>query len=560
MQAYIGKTRKSRPNGPALTRMSRRSQRGYLMLEATLALILATASAFFAFESKNRADDADAARLQGDAILALRGAAHKLVMENYANYQQGSSVSHKRSSDGVVVTLAAGSSTGQSMRPTVATFRGLDLGVNEALETGTYKALTNASYDFLISRTNQCSVSANDEACQVTGLVCLNRPVRRFSDANGAADSVAEGIILTRLGGYGAASFMGTNAAQIISADGAWRATNPYGSVAGIVCAKFGFGSESDDNLRRYDTRDPMFQNNVTAKGNITSTDGFIGAGKGTDNAGQSCSLGAILNSGQIVSRAANCVRRAWMDGSTGQIGVADANGATRLLIDGNTGGLSSKDAAGNDRAGIKYDAAGQSVLYADNLLNNAGTAGIRSDGTVFGTMGNFSNVTLGAATLNATSTLGGSCSPDGGMSWAIQGTKWTMARCTGGVWTSIGGTREGTVGGACGGVNGVTGIAANGEQLLCQGGSWIRTMDRFGRTVLMSSFVVRNGYTVDKPSCLAGSTGTAAYMALGSEQQGLQFANRQLTDIGSQWVVTIANGSGGAILGDVVVLTYCVY
>jgi hypothetical protein len=544
----------------SLAAYPRRAQRGYLMLEATLALILATAAAFFAFEAKNRADDADAARLQGDAVLALRSAAHKLVMENYANYQKGLSVSHKRSSDGVVVTLAAGTGAGQSMRPTVATFRGLNLGVDEALDNGTYKALASASYDFLISRTNQCSVNTADEACQVTGFVCLNKPVRRFSDASGAADSVAEGIILTRLGGYGAASFIGSNAAQIISADGAWRATNPYGSVPGIICAKFGWGSESDDYLRRFDTRDPMFQGDLTAKGNITSTDGYIGAGKGTDSAGQSCSLGAILNSGQIVSRAANCVRRAWLDGSTGQIGAADANGTTRLLIDGNTGGLSSKDAAGNDRAGIRYNSAGESELYADNLLNNAGTAGIKSDGTVFGKFGKFDNVTMGAATLNAAATLGASCSPDGGMSWALLGNRFTLARCTGGVWVATGGFLNGTSGTACAAVDGTPGIGPSGEQLLCQAGTWVRTLDRMGRTVLMGSFLASDGASISKPSCLPGSTGTAAYMAMGSEQQANQYANRFLSDNGNSWSVNMKNGMGATIPGDVVVITYCTY
>jgi hypothetical protein len=531
-------------------------QRGFISIEMGFYMVLATILSFVGWQAYQRSADADIAKLQADALLDMRSAANKLLMDNYAAYQSASPVTRNG------ITLASGTTAGQSFRPTVANLRSMDLGVNDAQDYGVYKTLTKATYDITIARSNACATNPSDTLCQVTGLVCLNQPARSWSDSSsaGTVDGVGIGVMLSKLGGYGGSSLLGSNSSTVYATNGTWSLPNPYGAVAGIMCARFGWGTENDDYLRRNDTRDPNFQGSVTVKGDITSTAGSVGAGKGTDSGGQTCTLGAILNSGQILSRSANCIRRTWMDGSTGQIGAADANGTTRLLIDGNTGGLSSKDAAGNDRAGIKYDGAGQSVLYADNLLNNAGTAGIKSDGTVFGTMGNFSNVTLGAATLNATSTLGGSCSPDGGMSWAIQGTKWTMARCTGGVWTSIGGTREGTVGGACGGVNGVTGIAANGEQLLCQGGSWIRTMDRFGRTVLMASFVVRNGYTVDKPSCLAGSTGTAAYMALGSEQQGLQFANRQLTDIGSQWVVTIANGSGVAILGDVVVLTYCVY
>jgi hypothetical protein len=84
--------------------------------------------------------------------------------------------------------------------------------------------------------------------------------------------------------------------------------------------------------------------------------------------------------------------------------------------------------------------------------------------------------------------------------------------------------------------------------------------MDRLGRTILMGSFLASDGASITKPGCLAGSTGTAAYMALGSEQQALQYANRFLTDNGASWGVNLKNGAGAAILGDVLVLTYCTY
>lgn len=538
-------------------------QRGWLTLEMSFAIVVAAVASFIAFQSKLQANDADLAVVQADAILAMRTAAHKLVIGHYADYQKGLPIAHIRASGGVV-NLAAGTSVGQAQHPTVAQMRSMDLGVNDFQDGGIYKALTNAGYDIFITRTSQCSTNPDDSLCRVTGLVCLNQPVSRYSASGTEHDSTALGVMLNRIGPYGYGSFMGTGGAQLLSSTGQTSEPNPYGNVEGTVCAKFGWAAEFDDYVRRFDSRDPSFRGDVSLAGSL-------GVGEVVDGSGNKlCSLGSILSSGQILSRSTSCIRRAWMDGSTGQMGVADASGATRALLDGASGNITSLDAAGNAKAGIRYNASAQSEVYADNLLNNAGNAGIKSDGTLFGTAVNansFNGMTVignqgqfDKLTLNATANLGAACSPDGAMSWAPQGGRWIIARCTGGVWTSATGVNSGVVGAACGAIDGVPAIAPNGAQLVCQGGQWVYLMERMGKTVLMASYLTSDGASVPKPTCLSGSTGTAAYMALGSEQQGVQYSNRYLTDNGSSWTVQIKNGLGNTILGDVVVLTYCIY
>ena len=81
-----------------------------------------------------------------------------------------------------------------------------------------------------------------------------------------------------------------------------------------------------------------------------------------------------------------------------------------------------------------------------------------------------------------------------------------------------------------------------------------VRTIDPFRVTV--------NGDTVAKPTCTTGSSGSAAYMAVGSETTTkFQRANRYLTDDGNYWTVHLFDESGLALdSANVTVLSYCLY
>jgi len=240
-------------------------QQGFLSVEMTLALLVSALLAAMTLSATRRAADATEASLQADALMAVRGAAHKLVMSNYGAYQSQLPITRNG------VTLADGASSGQSRNPTVANLRAMDLGVNNAMDTGLYKSLTDAGYDINITLSPTCAAAPSSSNCQVTGLVCLNAPLKDQASASGEVDGLGQGVMLGRMGGSGGSSVLG-NASTILSADGSWSATNPYGAVAGIVCARFGWGSEADDYLRVGDSRDPNFQGGQTVSGTLSGS------------------------------------------------------------------------------------------------------------------------------------------------------------------------------------------------------------------------------------------------------------------------------------------------
>ena len=477
--------------GGACTASLPARQKGMFSVDLTLALLVAAIAAAATIAAARQAQDATSASLQADALMAVRGAAHKLVMDSYSSYQAALPITRNG------VTLADGAGLGQSRRPTVANLRAMDLGVNNALDFGVYKSLTGAGYDITITRSAACAATPASSDCHVSGLVCLNAAVNDLSSAAGEVDAPGLGVMLGRMGGEGGASLLGS-AANILSADGSWSQTNPYGNVAGIVCARFGWGSQSDDYLRIADPRDPNFQGGQTVSGTIAGT-------------------------------------------------------TNTLQVNGNA--VVSSDLIVNGAAGFKK-LNNQVQLYADKIVNNTGTGSIDSTGLVTGT-----NVVTSALTLNNTAALGGACATDASAAWGLSGGRYTFMRCTNGVWTSVGGALGAVAGTACS-PYGSKALDANGAELMCTGGQWQLTTSRLGRYVLYSSYNTVNGDTVAKPTCTTGSSGSAAYMAVGSETTTkFQRANRYLTDDGNYWTVHLFDEYGAALNGaNVAVLSYCLY
>jgi len=241
---------------------SRVKQIGALSIELMFTLLVSALAASAGYMASMRAADANSAGMQGESIQALRTAANKLVMNNYAAYQAGQAITVN------AINLPAGNGAGQADNFTTAQLSAMDLGVNNAQTNGSYKSLNDATYQFTVNRTAACAVTPGLPACQVTGLVCLTRPVRAYNAPAGELDAQALGVMFGKLGSNGGASFPGA-AATITGADGTWNAPNPMGNVAGIICARFGYGSETDDYVRVADSRDPNLQGGLTINGVI---------------------------------------------------------------------------------------------------------------------------------------------------------------------------------------------------------------------------------------------------------------------------------------------------
>lgn len=257
------------------------------MLSTALALIVAAVVALIGYREQAAKTQADFEQIQADTIASIRVAAEKLVFDHYVDFQEGKPITHDN------VTLAWGDEVGAALHPTVAQLAAMDLGLTGISETGSYKSLVQGGYDITIQRSPAgCEASPLGADCNITGMVCTDRPVR---DPNSAAEVDAFGIgkMLLRIGGNAGASLLG-GTGEIMGIGGGWTAPNPIaGAPAGIVCARFGYGAGTMfDFLRVRDTRDPQFMNNMTLKGGLNVLS--------TANVGDACPTDGMALWGQI--------------------------------------------------------------------------------------------------------------------------------------------------------------------------------------------------------------------------------------------------------------------
>lgn len=512
---------RSRPMlGSARTIRVLRRQAGYLLLEVGLALLISSIAGILAYKTSHRADLATMAMTQGDNLANVAHAAETLVFESYESYQAGLPITRNG------VTLAFGTAPGQSMTPTLDNLRGMAVGITPGSNFGNYKTLNDATYITSIQRIPAgCELTPNGQTCNITGLVCMDRPVQDYGAPVNETDDFAIGKMVGKIGGDGGTSIAGS-AGTITGAGGAWSEPNPFaGTPVGIVCARFGFGSAAFGNfLRVRDTRDPRFQNNLTADGNISTTGGTVGAGTGNPGPGE-CRLGEILASGAFLSRSATCIRRAWVDGNAGEAGVADAAGTTRAILKDN-GEILSMDAAGVVKAGFTYTGT-ESNVKADNVLNNAGNAGLRPNGEAFS----------GSVVINTSAAPGGACPTADAMVWGTGTSSLRLLKCVAGLWTTTGAT-VGNIGGACT-TNGELGETPTKVSIICVGNAWQTTTSRMGSWAVSNQYFVGHGSVVPKPTCGSGSTPKIIAVPKGiNTTYALQ--NFDVTDNGPSWTISM--------------------
>lgn len=234
------------------------------MISASLALIILALVMLYVHREQQMQIQTDMARTQADTLGAIRTAAENLVFEHYVDYQEGKPIQRGG------VTLTWGSSPGQALHPTVDQLSRMNVGIDGISDVGSYKSLTEGGYDITIRRLPAgCEASPNGVDCNITGLVCMDRPVRDRLEGT-EVDSLGIGKMLARLGANAGASLLG-GTGEIIGNGASWTAPNPIaGAPAGIVCARFGFGvAEYWNFLRVRDSRDPQFMNNVTMRGGV---------------------------------------------------------------------------------------------------------------------------------------------------------------------------------------------------------------------------------------------------------------------------------------------------
>lgn len=525
------------------SRLSQRSkpQKGWLLFEAGIAIILSAALAGLTANAVNRASLASAASSQGENIKSVALAAENLVGEFYDSFQAGLPITR----NGITLPCAAGAAceaVGQARAPTLDNLRAMALGITPSSNFGSYKTLSAATYITAIRRVpvncetvpDPISGALNGSTCNITGLVCMDRPVQPYGAPVGITDDFGIGAMLGKIGADSGTS-MPDDPAIITGANDAWSAPNPFaGNPIGIVCVRFGFGSASMRNfLRVNDARNPNFQNDVTVGGNIFSRNGTVGAGTGTA-AGVDCRLGEILNSGAFWSRSATCIRRALVDGAAGEISVADAAGVTRAAIL-STGDVVVSDAAGTANGGIFNDGAGNSQVRGTSIQTNAASAGLRANGESF----------ANSIVINSSAVVGAACPTNNATVWGAGANNLRLLKCVANIWLTTG-TTVGAVGGACP-VNDEIGETSTKTSIICVGGFWQTTTSRIGRWAMSSTEFTGHGTVVTKPTCGSGSTPKMIEVPkLINATYVLQ--NFDLTDNGPSWTVSMTGSNAGDI------------
>jgi prepilin-type N-terminal cleavage/methylation domain-containing protein len=340
---------------------------------------------------------------------------------------------------------------------------------------------------------------------------------------------------------------------------------NPVNKTpVGILCAANTVDAALYDQFLKFaDARDPMFRGDVSIAGDLK-------VGKGSpDNGVTACALSEILSSeratsepfpysvGQILSRASNCIRRAWMDGASGIVGVADQAGTTRAILDGSTGNILSYDSVGKEIGGLRRAADSvtgtvETQLFADTISNNKGSFSATSAGDV-----SVKTLVLSSAPYDS---FGAKCNRTGAMAWINKLGKVVLGRCKEtGTWDSAEGASVADLGAACtpegSGATSVTGV-----QLICSGAKYVNLTDRMGSLVPDNSYAAKDGDTVPFPTCFSDAAVPLIFFMVGNESQNIQFVNRYAEISGNGWTIFIRDGDKNPMIGKVIAMTYCSY
>ena len=501
-------------------------QRGFLLLEVTLALIISALAAAGAVRAMVRAQTIDFAQVQADVLMTAQRAMNSYIFQNYIALQndQGFVVNG--------VAMAHGLADGQTRRPTVANLR--DMGylppafaAQAVLNTGTYR--------FEITKNPAGCVAA---ACQIDGLLWIDQPIRARGSLE--PDGISVGAIQMRIGGNSAASDL-TNPAILRGTGGAFTAPNPVaGNPAGVVGVRVGFNAEVEAAYVRIgDNRDPNLAGPLTVAGTTTINNtlhvgggatitgtltitGNVTAGgeiRSDQRTGASdvpgCLRSSLESDGRVIVRRADCAVGATLD-STGVLTLNDAGNVPRIQADAPNGSLTVRSAAGARQVEIQsangqvraWDAGGAAVTVAMD-----GSAG---------------RMSAQRTQLTTIAAAGTSCATaaEGDMVLDAEATGATVV-CRSGVWRRSG--LQPAAGGTACAQNGSLGQDNAGAAFICRSGQWASLSDRVTRSVLMARYLVTEGTNVPHPACPSGAVASIILTPVetGVDQTGTPHRNR---------------------------------
>lgn len=452
-----------------------RTQRG----NALVYTLVAAALFAFALRGYTLSQIDSRVREQGGAestsAQVVANAAAAYVQEQYASLQPNPATPVTKNG----YTLVA------SMSPTIA-----DLNSLGYLSATQARAIATAgTWKLSLTRTPTGCVGA---ACDITGLLWLDTPVRVGTEING-----------TWIGGFlakgqGNAGYSRVQSPTLISGPN-WSVANPDPSQrSGIVAVRFGFGASGLGQFARLNENRPVNFTNTFAAGTTTlaslSTPGSISATGTISATGSVSSAGTVTGTGGVAagSGTGGCARVQMTAG--GQVLVNDANCNTKVTLDGATGNVT----ALGDVSGNQFVTPIQKVY-------------------------------------------GGACTVAGAIGTSSNG----IAFCYGGVWVPYSG-QQATGNTACTS-SGAIAQSSSGASLICVAGLW-RDEVTFG---WRGAAYYAHNQTVPQPTCGSGLypraviSGVSASVIIGSNNPGNNTGSWQVNIDPSTWLVTITGSDG---------------
>lgn len=350
----------------------------------------------------------------GAYLFEVAGATEQFLFQNWYEYGNATDI------PGVA----------NDMRPTIA-----ELAVNgkRLLPTFPQSMPTRQDSAIFITRTN-----CPGPNCLLTALTCTTTPIT-FGRAETRFDLA--GIMMASQHGIGGQSRQ-TDPGNIVGP--ALNVPNPYGNIAGIVCASARVDTAiMMQMVRMGDTRDPALRGNLSVAGNIGA-----GVTSSTD-----CAKASLETPGAVRTRRDDCTVATEVTANNSQFTAFDASSTATAYLNGTTGRVSGKLAR----------------------VTNTATAGSSCASGLEG------DIALDAESTSA------------------------VVTCRSGIWRRAG-LEPATESGVCT-REGTLGQSTNGMTYICRNGIWTSLAPRIGRSVVKQRYLVGEGTVIPFPTdCPAGA------------------------------------------------------
>lgn len=512
------------------------------MIDVMLALMVTALITLGSIQSTVIANKLNFAASQGGALAIARNAGETYAQENYLALQQGGSITKNG------YTVSAGSMAGQTMRPSIESLIKLGYLQNGFSEDSVFSnGQVPGKFRFEVERTpDGCWLIGAGEQCDVGGRVYIDKPIQ--SAGTNEADGPAISAITDKVGVNAGFSLL-PDTSKITYLGGSGSTVNPLpGNPAGVVAARFGYGASGlSQFVRINDNRDPSLRGELSVAGKGT----FGKEIKSSESVGatdvETCLRAAMLKNGEILTRASNCLVRAFLDPNSAAIGVTDNSGITNAQLDGMTGRVS-----GSLLNSAVQATPGGACSKENDIANTQPTN--TAAGLLVCRGGSWRNPAL------VTSNRGAVCSVEGGI--AVNASNQETLVCQSGIFVPLTNfTKTSVAGSSCSPETAISQTTA-GSSLICQGGIWVDLVGRMGKFAFQAATMVTvsetsQGAFVQAPNCLANGV-PKIYLIPKSEEQ-IGYINHFATGSGP-WNVYVQDGVGNPLQGVLIAQTYCYY